>query len=50
MGTYEERQEREGATTVRLSTVLFQVRADRRNGLKWPHLHETWLEGHATVC
>lgn len=50
MGTYEERQEREGATTVRLSTVLFQVRADRRNGLKWPHLHETWLEGHATAC
>ena len=47
LGTYEERQERKGAPTVRLSTVLFRVRADRRNGREWLHLHETWLKGHA---
>ncbi len=49
LGTYEEWQEREGVTTARLSTVLFRVRTDRRNGLEWLHLHETWLEGHAPV-
>ena len=49
LGTYEEWQEREDATTVRLSTVLFRVRAGRRNGLEWAHLHKTWLKDHAPV-
>ncbi len=49
LGTYEEWQVRESVTTARLSTVLFRVRADRRHGLEWLHLHETWLEGHAPV-
>ncbi len=47
LGTYEEWQQRDGVTTSRLSTVLFRVRDDRRHGLEWLHLHETWLEGHA---
>ena len=47
LGTYEEWQQRDGATTARLSTVVFRVRDDRRHGLEWLHLHETWLEGHA---
>lgn len=47
LGTYEEWQEREGVTTARLATVLFRARDDRRHGLEWLHLHETWLEGHA---
>jgi len=49
LATYEAWQEREGATTVRLSTVLFRVRAGLRNGFEWLHLHETWLKGHAPV-
>ena len=47
LGTYEEWQEREGVTSARLSTVLFRVREDRRHGLEWLHLHETWLKGYA---
>jgi len=47
LGTYEEWQERDGVTTSRLSTVLFRVRADRRHGLEWVHLHETWNKGYA---
>ena len=47
LGTYEEWQERDGVITARLATVLFRLREDRRNGLEWLHLHETWLEDHA---
>ena len=47
LGTYEEWHERDGATTARLSTVLFRANPDLRHGLEWFHLHETWLDGHA---
>ncbi len=50
LGTYEEWQERAGVTTARLATVLFRVRAGRRHGLEWLHLHETWLAGHAPLA
>jgi hypothetical protein len=47
LGTYEEWQTRDGATTARLSTVLFRANPALRHGLEWLHLHETWLEGQA---
>ncbi len=47
LGTYEEWNERDGATTARLSTALLRANADLRHGLEWLHLHETWLDGHA---
>ena len=41
--TYEEWQERNGETTVRLSSVLFQQATLAPHGLVWLHVHETWL-------
>jgi hypothetical protein len=41
--TYREWQTREGATTVRLSTALFCVDPAAPRGLRWQHVHETWL-------
>lgn len=41
--TYEEWQEHNGETTVRLSSVLFQQHAGAPHGLLWCHVHETWL-------
>jgi hypothetical protein len=47
LGTYEEWQRAGGETTARLSTVLFFRDTGARNGLRWRHLHETWIEGRA---
>ena len=46
LGTYEEWQAVAGATTGRISTVLFGHSTDGRHGLEWLHLHETWILGH----
>ncbi len=43
--TYQEWQQGEEATKVRISTVLFRARATAPNGVEWLHLHETWLPG-----
>lgn len=41
--SYEEWQEVDGETAVRLSSVLFAVAPDAPNGLSWLHLHEVWM-------
>lgn len=47
LGTYEEWQSVRGATTARMSTVLYRRDSTRPTGLRWLHVHETWLPGHA---
>jgi hypothetical protein len=42
--TYEEWHDEAGASRGRLSTAVFQDRADAPNGVEWVHLHETWLK------
>ncbi len=42
-GTYEEWQTFEGAVTGRVSTAVMVPSPDAPNGLRWIHLHETWL-------
>lgn len=44
VATYEEWQESKASTDGRLSTVTFRREADAPNGLRWLHVHETWLE------
>lgn len=44
LATYRERQRNDGEETVRISTVLFREDADGPNGLRWIHVHETWVE------
>jgi hypothetical protein len=44
--TYEEWQAEAGRTTARLSTAVFQTDASTPHGLRWSHVHETWLPGH----
>lgn len=41
--TYEEWQEAPAATTARLSSVLFLQDEATPNGVRWLHVHETWL-------
>ena len=45
VATYEEWQEYAETTTTRLSTVVFQksMGGEYFNGLRWLHVHETWL-------
>jgi hypothetical protein len=43
LATYREWQTRDGATTARLSTVLFTADGAAPAGLLWRHVHETWL-------
>jgi len=42
--TYEEWQERDGKTTSRVSTVIFQPFDHPQYPLKWLHVHETWMK------
>lgn len=42
--TYREWQTRDGATSVRRSTVVFYVTPTAPNGVAWAHIHETWLD------
>jgi len=44
LATYEEWQELERQTTARLSSMLFQGAQSTPNGLKWLHVHETWIK------
>jgi hypothetical protein len=41
--TYEEWQQRGGEQSGRLSTAVLQNIRDTPNGLRWLHVHETWL-------
>ena len=43
VGTYEEWQTVGNATTGRISTAVMMLDPDTPNGLRWVHLHETWL-------
>ena len=44
LATYEEWQEIEGKISTRLSSVLFQKAPSTPNGLRWLHVHETWID------
>jgi len=44
LATYEEWQEAGGSTDGRLSTVLFRREDEAPNGLRWVHVHETWIQ------
>ncbi len=41
---YEEWQEVDGETAVRLSTVLFGLDHRAPRGVSWLHLHEVWMQ------
>lgn len=41
--TYEEWHEEGHSRRGRISTAVFQDRADAPNGVEWVHVHETWL-------
>lgn len=41
--TYVEKQRVEGKDTARLSTVLMQQHEPTPNGVRWLHVHETWM-------
>ena len=43
LATYEEWQEVDGAKQGRISTALFTEDASAPGGLKWRHVHETYL-------
>jgi hypothetical protein len=44
LATYQEWQQRDGQTTVRLSSVLFRSNPELPNGFAWIYVHETWLD------
>jgi hypothetical protein len=44
LATYEEWQETGDSTDGRLSTVLFRRDGAATNGLRWAHVHETWIQ------
>lgn len=45
LATYEEWQSAESSiSTARISTALFAKDASAPNGLKWLHVHETWMD------
>lgn len=43
IGTYEEWQTADGSTTGRISSAVMKSDPSAPNGLRWMHLHETWL-------
>lgn len=43
VSTYEEHQVAPEVTTARRSTAVFVRDDSARHGLRWRHLHETWL-------
>jgi len=45
LATYEEWQRREGEECGRISTALFALDRQTPNGVRWLHVHETWLPG-----
>lgn len=44
LASYQEWQEIDGNTTVRISSVLFKEKSKNPNGLEWLYVHETWLK------
>ncbi|MEM6294759.1 MAG: hypothetical protein AAGA54_26025 [Myxococcota bacterium] len=45
--TYIEAQRAGGKETARLSTVLMREDESTPNGIRWLHVHETWMPGQA---
>lgn len=45
--TYVEKQHVRGARSARLSTVVMQQDESTPNGVRWLHVHETWMPGMA---
>jgi hypothetical protein len=43
LATYEEWQAMHGETTARISSVLFAEQHAAPNGLRWLHVHESWM-------
>lgn len=43
--TYVEKQTVRGKDTARLSSVLLQQHEPAPNGVRWLHVHETWVPG-----
>lgn len=43
IGTYEEWQTMDDEVTGRISSAVMTVDRSAPNGLRWMHLHETWL-------
>lgn len=43
--TYVEKQTVRGKDTARLSSVLMQQHDPAPNGVRWLHVHETWMPG-----
>ncbi|MCB1034010.1 MAG: hypothetical protein KDD47_09280 [Acidobacteria bacterium] len=43
--TYEEHQAQGGTKTARLSSALLADAPESPRGLRWLHVHETWLPG-----
>ena len=46
--TYEEWQETADGVTARLSTAVFLADAHTPNGVRWLHVHETWMDDRVT--
>ena len=43
LATYEEWQEIDSQESSRVSTVLFHKAPNTPNGLRWLHVHGTWM-------
>jgi hypothetical protein len=50
VATYEEWQGRGEDRTGRLSTAVFERDPSQPNHVRWTHVHETWLPGHAPAA
>ena len=48
VATYEEWQETDDGVTARLSTAVFLADARTPNGVRWLHVHETWVNDKVT--
>ena len=44
VATYEEWHDHDAYTTGRASTAVFAIDADAPHGVRWRHLHETWIK------
>lgn len=47
---YEEWHELDGETSARLTTALYQDAPAAPGGVRWLHVHETWLPGQAPAA
>jgi hypothetical protein len=43
IATYQEWQKKDQKTTSRFSTVVFRAHQINPNGVRWVHVHETWI-------